>query len=127
MRSLRASIGRTSVLTAALATAVAMTAAIGIMVGSFRETVWVWMDNQLKADFYLRPAGAPAADQYPTMDAAIADRLATIPGVAAIDRFRAYPITFEGLPATFAGSETSRVPNLSGTRFLPGEDRAAIF
>lgn len=127
MRSLRASIGRTSVLTAALATAVAMTAAIGIMVGSFRETVWLWMDNQLKADFYLRPAGGSGADQYPTMDAAICDRLATIPGVAAIDRFRGYPITFEGLPATFAGSETSRVPDLSSTRFLPGEDRAAIF
>ena len=55
MRSLRASLGRTSVLTAALATAVAMTASVGIMVGSFRDTVSVWMDNQLKADLYLRP------------------------------------------------------------------------
>ncbi len=56
MRSLRASLGRTSILTAALTTAVAMTASVGIMVGSFRQTVSVWMDNQLKADFYLRPA-----------------------------------------------------------------------
>lgn len=126
MRSLRASIARTSVLTAALATAVAMTASIGIMVGSFRETVSLWMNNQLRADFYLRPAGFAGADQYPTMDASIADRLARIPGVAAIDRFRAYPIFYEGVPAILAGSETARIPGSASTRFLPGEDREQI-
>ena len=52
LRSLRASLSRTSVLTAALTTAVAMTVSVGIMVGSFRQTVAVWVDNQLKADFY---------------------------------------------------------------------------
>ena len=107
-RSLRASLGRTSVLTAALATAVAMTASVGIMVGSFRETLAVWMDNQLKADFYLRPAGSSGADQYPTMSPDIADRIARLPGVASVDRFRAYPISYEGLPATLAGGESSR-------------------
>jgi putative ABC transport system permease protein len=126
VRSLRASIGRTSVLTAALATAVAMTASIGIMVGSFRETVSLWMDNQLKADFYLRPAGAPSADRYPTMSTEIADRIESIPGVAAVDRFRNYPISYGGLPANFAGGESSRVQDHASIRFLPGEDRDRI-
>ena len=126
MRSLRASIARTSVLTAALATAVAMTASVGIMVGSFRQTVWLWMDNQLRADFYLRPAGSSSADQYPTMQADIADRLEKLPGVVSVDRFRGYPIFYQGLPATFAGSETSRIAGAASTRFLPGEDRYAI-
>ncbi len=127
IRSLRASLGRTSVLTAALATAVAMTAAIGIMVGSFRETVWLWMDNQLKADFYLRPAGGSGSDQYPTMDPALGDQLEKVPGIAALDRFRGYPIIFEGMPATFAGSQTSHISDAASTRFLPGEDRDEIF
>ncbi|MFL6463482.1 MAG: ABC transporter permease, partial [Bryobacteraceae bacterium] len=91
LRALRASLARTSVLTAALATAVAMTASVGIMVGSFRETVWLWMDNQLKADFYLRPAGSSSADRYPTMKADIADRIERLEGVASVDRFRGYP------------------------------------
>jgi putative ABC transport system permease protein len=121
LRSLRASLGRTSVLTAALTTAVAMTASVGIMVGSFRQTVAVWMDNQLKADFYLRPAGSSAADRHPTMSTSIADRIAQIPGVASVDRFRAYPISYEGLPATLAGGEST-----NSTRFLPGEDGAKI-
>jgi len=121
LRSLRASLGRTSVLTAALTTAVAMTASVGIMVGSFRQTVAVWMDNQLKADFYLRPAGSSSADRHPTMSAAIADGIAHLPGVASVDRFRAYPISYEGLPATLAGGEST-----NSTHFLPGEDSDTI-
>ena len=124
--SLRASLGRTSVLTAALATAVAMTASVAIMVGSFRQTVAVWMDNQLKADFYLRPAGSAAADQHPTLDAAIADQIEKLAGVGSIDRFRAYAISYQGLPATLAGGESSRAGNSASTKFLPGEDARAI-
>lgn len=126
MRSLRASIARTSVLTAALATAVAMTASIGIMVGSFRDTVRVWMDNELRADFYLRPPAAAGADRYPVMSADVADRIERLPGVAAVDRFRSYPISYEGLPANLAGSEASKLNGERATRFLPGEDGAAI-
>ena len=126
MRALRASIGRTSVLTAALATAVAMATSVGIMVGSFRETVWLWMNDQLKADFYLRPAGPSAADRHPTMSADIANKIERLPQVAAVDRFRAYPISYRGLPATFAGGETRTVERSAGTRFLPGQDREEI-
>jgi putative ABC transport system permease protein len=79
------------------------------------------MDNQLKADFYLRPAGGSSADRHPTMAASIAERIAQIPGVASVDRFRAYPISYQGLPATLAGGEST-----TSTRFLPGEDTDAI-
>ncbi len=121
LRSLRASIGRTSVLIGALATAVAMMASVGIMVGSFRETVALWMDNQLKADFYLRPAGSAAADRHPTMSAGLADSIEKIPGIAAVDRFRAYAISYQGLPASLGGGETSKVAANAATRMLPGQ------
>ncbi len=126
LRGLRASIGRTSVLTGALATAIAMTASVGIMVGSFRDTVSLWMNNQLKADLYLRPAGSAAADRHPTMSANIAEAIERLPGVAAVDRFRVYPIFYEGLPASLAGGETSKRQTSASTRFLPGENRSAI-
>jgi putative ABC transport system permease protein len=119
--SLRAGLGRTSVLTAALSTAVAMTVSVGIMVGSFRETVAVWMDNQLQADFYLRPAGPAGADRHPTMGADVANQIERLPGVRAVDRLRAYAISYEGLPATLAGGDTRSI------RFLPGENRDSIF
>lgn len=126
LRSLGASLGRTSVMTAALGTAVAMTASVGIMVGSFRQTVSVWMNNQLKADLYLRPAGSSAVDQHPTMRVGIADAIERIPGVAAVDRFRAYPISYQGLPATLAGGETGKAQASAGIEFLGGKDRHSI-
>jgi putative ABC transport system permease protein len=126
LRSLGASLNRTSVLTAALATAVAMTSSVGIMVGSFRETVRLWIDNELKADFYLRPAGMSAADRHPTLNSGIANEIEHIPGVAAVDRFRAYSISYEGLPAMLGAGETSTIQNSDTTRFLPGENRDVI-
>jgi putative ABC transport system permease protein len=126
LRGLRSALNRTSILVAALAIGVAMMASVGIMVGSFRETVALWMDNQLKADLYLRPAGSSAADRHPTIDPGIADKIERLPDVAAVDRFRVYPITYQGLPASLGGGETQTVEASSATYFLPGENRSRI-
>ena len=101
-RSLSASLRRTSVLVAALATSVAMMVSVGIMVGSFRETVVAWMGDELPADLYLRPAGNPAADRHPTISTELTDKIAALPGVAGVERLRAYEITYDGMPATLA-------------------------
>ena len=52
------SLRRTSVLVGALSTAIAMMVAVGIMVGSFRQTVLLWMDDRLQADLYISPASS---------------------------------------------------------------------
>ena len=101
-RSLVASLGRTSVLVGALATAVAMMTSVGIMVGSFRQTVVSWMNNQLPADLYVRPAGEAAADRHPTLSPELAEKIAQLPAVAAVDRLRAYEISYGGMPVTLA-------------------------
>ena len=104
-RGVAGSLRRTSVLVGALATAVAMMAAVGIMVGSFRQTVLLWIEDRLQADFYLRPAGAGGADRHPTMSPDLAPRLAALPEVAAVDPFRAYEIRYQGLPVTLGAGE----------------------
>ena len=125
-RGAAASLSRTSVLVGALATAVAMMVSVGIMVGSFRETVSVWMDQTLQADFYLRPPGGGAAGRYPTMDPQIADAVAALPDVASVDRFRVYEITYRGMPALLGGGDSQVVRQSRRTAFLPGQDRDAI-
>jgi putative ABC transport system permease protein len=105
-RSLASSLRRSSVLVGALSTAIAMTTSVGIMVGSFHQTVQVWMDDQLKADLFLRPAGEPASDRYPTLDPSLADKIAALSGVAGVDRFRGYDISYQGLPATLGSVDT---------------------
>jgi putative ABC transport system permease protein len=119
-RSLRASLGRTSVLVGALSTAIAMLTAVGIMVGSFRETVILWMGDQLPADLYLRPAGDPAADRHPTLSLELTNAIAKLPGVQAIDRLRAYEITYDGMPATLAAADLQSLRSYKNPDFLSG-------
>jgi putative ABC transport system permease protein len=119
-RSLVGSLGRTSVLVGALATAVGMMTSVGIMVGSFRQTVVSWMDHQLPADFYLRPASEPAADRHPTLSLALSDEIAKLPGVAAIDRLREYEITYEGMPVTLASVDVDALGAYDRNEFFSG-------
>ena len=102
-----------------------MTASVGIMVGSFRETVWLWMNNQLKADFYLRPAAHTGADRHPTM-AAIADASNSSrcccrgPLSLLCDLLR-------GSAGDLGRRRDKEGESHGSIRFLPGENRDAIF
>ena len=104
-RNLAASLRRTSVLVGALSTAIAMMTSVGIMVGSFRQSVVLWMSNQLPADLYLRPASSPAADRHPTISPGLEENIAKLPGVVAVERLRAYEISYQGMPATLASAD----------------------
>ncbi len=127
VRSLAGSLRRTSVLVGALSTAIAMMAAVGIMVGSFRQTVLLWMTDRLKADLYLRPAVPERADRHPTMSPDVADRIAGLPEVAAVDRFRAYEISYGGMPASLGAGE-ARIAGRFGRRtFVSGVDPQRVF
>ena len=119
-RSLSASLRRTSVLVGALSTAIAMMTSVGIMVGSFRQTVLLWMGDQLPADLYMRPAGDPAADRHPTISPDFADAIARLPGVAAIDRLREYEISYEGMPAGLGSIELDVPRSYHNADFLSG-------
>jgi putative ABC transport system permease protein len=119
-RSLAASLRRTSVLVGALSTAIAMMTAVGIMVGSFRQTVLLWMNDQLPADLYVRPAGEPAADRHPVISAGLAERIGRLPGVAAIDRLRDYEITYDGMPADLGSIELNILRSYHNADFLSG-------
>jgi putative ABC transport system permease protein len=119
-RSLGASLRRTSVLVAALSTSVAMMVSVGIMVGSFRQTVVTWMNDELPADLYLRPAGNPAADRHPTLSLELTDKIAALPGVASVDRLRAYEISYDGMPATLASVDLRTARANQASDFVSG-------
>jgi putative ABC transport system permease protein len=119
-QSLSASLRRTSVLVGALSTAIAMMTSVGIMVGSFRETVVIWMNDRLPADLYLRPAGNPAPDRHPLVSMELADRISKLPGVAGVDRLRAYEISYDGMPATLASVDLSALRSDHGSNYFSG-------
>ena len=119
-RSLGGSLRRTSVLVAALATAIAMMTSVGIMVGSFRQTVLTWMESELPADLYLRPAGAVGRDQHPTIAPEVAARILNTPGVKSVSRFRAFEIQYQGLPTSLAAASHDLSASRQSLTFLSG-------
>ena len=125
-RSLTASLRRTSVLVGALSTAIAMMTSVGIMVGSFRETVSIWMGDQLPADLYLRPAGSAAADRHPTISLGLAEQIAKLPGVAAVERLRAHEIRFQEMPATLASADLDIQHAYRNADFFSGRPREQV-
>jgi putative ABC transport system permease protein len=126
-RSLAGSLRRTSVLVGALSTAIAVLTAVGIMVGSFRETVLVWMDDILQADLFLSPAVPAGADRHPSMSADIPAQLARLPEVDAVDQLRTYEIRYEGLPAMIGGMDARIGGSRRKRSFLSGAAAAAVF
>jgi putative ABC transport system permease protein len=117
-RSLGGSLRRTSVLVGALATAIAMMTSVGIMVGSFRQTVLTWLDSELPADLYIAPAGSIGGDLHPTIEREVADRIASTPDVESLSRLRAYEIQYDGLPATLAGASQDQNATRQSMIFL---------
>ncbi len=127
VRGLAASLSRTSVIVAALATAIAMMASVGIMVGSFRETVLVWLDQQLRADLYVRPSGRSGAGQFPALFPEAPKLVAAIDGVEAVDIFHGLEFRYQGQRATLGAGNTDIVRKYGRLRFLPaGAGREAI-
>lgn len=95
--SMPASLRRTSIAAAALLIAIAMMVAISLMIGSFRSTVNLWVEQTVASDIWLRPAdqldSAPAS-----FPAEITEDLERLEIIEAWDRFRGREILLDGMP-----------------------------
>jgi putative ABC transport system permease protein len=136
-RSLVSSLSRTSIVVTALATAISMMISVGVMVGSFRETVEVWLASQLRADIFLRAQGPSTAGIYPPIAAAVPGIVEDTPDVGEVDLFHAFEIRYEGTRTTLGGGKMDIVRRRRSLRFLsgnandimaslPGRDRAIV-
>ncbi|HSY49818.1 MAG TPA: FtsX-like permease family protein [Thermoanaerobaculia bacterium] len=103
--SIPASLRRTSIAAAALSLAIGMMVAVALMVGSFRETVRVWVDQTVSSDLWLRPSkGLSNADAAVFPNAISAD-LAKVPFIAAFDRARGRGAAYGDATITVASGD----------------------
>ncbi len=86
--SIRASLRRTAVAAAALAVATGMMIAVALMVGSFRETVRIWVNQTVSSDLWLRPAKMLSNADAALFPPEIGEELKRVPFIAAIDPIR---------------------------------------
>lgn len=108
----RASLARSTVAVCGLLVSIAMTISVTVMVSSFRTTVTSWMEQVLTADFYIAPIAGGADVRTEPMPPGIAARIAALPGVAAVDPFRSWEATLNGLPVRI-GSGDFTVPRFT--------------
>jgi putative ABC transport system permease protein len=120
-RSLTASLARTSIVVGALATAIAMMISVAIMVGSFRETLILWLDTQLRADLYVAPAGPSGAGVIPPLPREVPRIAAQVPGVADTDVLYAMEFHYGPDRASLGGIDTAVLLRYGHLRFLSGE------
>ncbi len=80
-RDIARSLSRTSVAIAALMMSVSVVVGVSIMIGSFRQTVTIWLTDTLQADVYLSPPRITASDSTGTVPAEVVQIAQTFPGV----------------------------------------------
>jgi putative ABC transport system permease protein len=93
--SLPASLRRTSIASAALSLATGMMIAVALMVGSFRETVRIWVDQTVSSDLWLRPSKGFSNAQIALFPPNVADEVSRLPFVAAVDRVRGRDVVYQ--------------------------------
>ncbi len=79
-RNISGSLSRTAVAIAALMTAMSVTIGVGLMVGSFRETVVVWLGQTLHRDLYLSAPSTTATRSSAVLDPRVVEIAMTWPG-----------------------------------------------
>ncbi|HVE71136.1 MAG TPA: FtsX-like permease family protein [Thermoanaerobaculia bacterium] len=92
--SLSGSLRRTSIASAALAVATGMMVAVALMVGSFRETVRIWVNQTVSSDLWIRPSKGLSNAQIALFPNEITDAVRGIDIVEAIDRARGRDVDY---------------------------------
>ncbi|MCB0076054.1 MAG: ABC transporter permease [Anaerolineales bacterium] len=87
-RDIVRSLSRTSVAIAALMVAVSVIIGVGVMIGSFRNTVTTWLATTLRADIYITVPSLSATRLESNLPPDIAVQLAALEGVAAVTSSR---------------------------------------
>lgn len=118
--SLPLSLRRTAIASAALSLATGMMVAVALMVGSFRETVNVWVRQTVMSDLWLRPARGLTNTGSAVFPASIGDEVARLPFVLAVDRVRAQEMVYRDAIIAVGGGEFAVVAKYANLPMIGG-------
>lgn len=105
-----------SIATSAVVASLALSVALTVMVGSFRESVMRWLDTVLPAELYLRAAPAAGGAETARLTPEFVAAVAAMPGVARVEGLRLRtltldprrpPVTLIARPLRLAGDSAS--------------------
>jgi putative ABC transport system permease protein len=125
-RYLRDSMARTMITIAALMTALSMLISISIMILSFRKTVDLWVEQSLNGDVFIFPGSYSLTGYSALLPLEVSGALPSLPGVKAVDSFRALEIEYQGQPALIASVNGQVFLDLKVIRFTHGDPKAIL-
>ncbi|KPV52354.1 permease [Kouleothrix aurantiaca] len=119
-RDVIATLSRTSVAIAALMIAVSVTIGVGLMVGSFRQTVVNWLDTTLRADVFVSAPGVSSSRLDAPLPANVVQEISTAPGVARARRYRSVTVEGQFGPQLVVALEVTTDRDRNSFQFLQG-------
>jgi putative ABC transport system permease protein len=125
-RYLHDSMARTVITIAALMTALSMLISISIMILSFRKTVDLWVEQSINGDVFIFPGSYSITGYSALLPLEVSRELPFLPGVKAVDSFRALEVEYRGQPALIASVDGEVFLNMKVIRFTRGNPRAIL-
>ncbi len=125
-RYLHESMARTAITIAALMTALSMLISISIMILSFRKTVDLWVEQSINGDVFIFPGSYSITGYSALLPLEVSRQLPSLPGVKAVDSFRALEVEYQGQPAIIASVDGQVFLNMKVIRFTRGNPQAIL-
>ena len=121
------SIRRLAISVAALSVSLAMTVAVAIMIGSFRETVIYWVGQTMQADLFVAGGRQSPLGERDGLSVELERQLAGHPRVEAIDGFFGVDVPFGDSLVTVGSGRFDVLLDHGGLLFkTPDDGRAAL-
>jgi putative ABC transport system permease protein len=120
------SMARTAITIAALMTALSMLISISIMILSFRKTVDLWVEQSINGDVFIFPGSYSITGYSALLPLEVSRALPSLPGVKAVDSFRALEVEYQGQPALIASVDGQVFLNMKVIRFTRGSPQAIL-
>jgi len=119
-RYIQDSVARTVITIAALMTALSMLISISIMILSFRKTVDLWVEQSINGDAFIFPGSYSLTGYSALLPLEVSRELPSLPGVKAVDSFRALEVEYRDQPALIAAVNGQVFLHLKTIRFTKG-------
>jgi len=125
-RYIHDSMARTVITIAALMTALSMLISISIMILSFRKTVDLWVEQSINGDVFVFPGSYSITGYSALLPLEVSRALPSLPGVKAVDSFRALEVEYQGQPALIASVDGEVFLNMKVIRFTRGNPQTIL-
>ncbi|MER3422219.1 MAG: hypothetical protein C4293_02275 [Nitrospiraceae bacterium] len=122
--------GRNAITISSMMVGIAVMVGVGTMIGSFRHTVQIWIDQTILADLIVAPTSWLQGDDSGMLAKRIplawAQRVASIPGVAAVDTYRELTVELDGRPVALVSRDLRLHAQRSRYLFISGDSTTTL-